>query len=649
MPVRRTIALSAALFTAAGLVSVVGAASPAGAAAPTLPTALQSYVSADRTDAQWSLASTHATAAWTKATGVGVTVAIVDTGVDATNADLQGQLVAGAHLDKTGKIVAGSVTDTYGHGTHVAGIIAAKADGHGITGIAPGAKVMPINVDTPLLAGNTVGSAIRWATDHGAKVVNLSLGFDDIKLFQTDIAPICSASKYAHDHGVLIVAAAGNDGEGFNLPSAPADCGDPMSVAALDNTLQTTSWSSFDPSVTIAAPGANIYSTVPTLITRARYAIFSGTSMSSPFVAGVAALVFQQHPDWTPDQVKTQLENTAKDLGPSGFDPRYGFGAVDPAAAVGASAPAPVATHFLTASATGLPSRFDAEGNPIYDHTLVSWAPDATAKVTGYSVTTYTPKGTTTKDLPATAVRMVTAVTTGGYVITAHTTSGDITSPPVWYSVADDASAGMTPVKAVQHLKAHFSKKGAVVVSWVNPKGNKGHADFVFVVLNNELAYFHQGKIPTHVTVKPGNVPPGDLVVLVDIVSSQDFTDASTFVNLGARVPFSGTAARAGTGRYRLTFDLAGSWGHRVCHVRSCEGVKLYVVSGGKVYVAYLDENGEAVATVQNKNHLKALDVRVRTASHHYHHLDMGRLHLSLHHPSSGSGGGSVGIGIGLG
>ena len=134
-----------------GVLTVVGASSPAGAVPSTIPAALKTYVTGDRNADQWSLTSTHAAAAWTKATGAGVIVAIIDTGVDATNPDLKGQLVPGAHLDKTGRIVAGDVTDTYGHGTHVAGIIAAKDDGHGTTGIAPGAKVMPINVDTPAL------------------------------------------------------------------------------------------------------------------------------------------------------------------------------------------------------------------------------------------------------------------------------------------------------------------------------------------------------------------------------------------------------------------------------------------------------------------------------------------------------------------
>ena len=109
------------------------------AATSTVPAALAAYVKADRSADQWALRSTHAAAAWTKSTGVGVTVAIIDTGVDESNPDLQGQLVTGAHIDKTGALVVGDLTDTYGHGTHVAGIIAATPMGTGSPG-SPGGE-----------------------------------------------------------------------------------------------------------------------------------------------------------------------------------------------------------------------------------------------------------------------------------------------------------------------------------------------------------------------------------------------------------------------------------------------------------------------------------------------------------------------------
>jgi hypothetical protein len=141
-------------------------------------------------------------------------------------------------------------------------------------------------------------------------------------------------------------------------------------------------------------------------------------------------------------------------------------------------------------------------------------------------------------------------------------------------------------------------------------------------------------------------VPVGDLEVQVDVISSQDFTDASTDAKLSARVPFSGSAASAGSRRYRVELDVAPSWGKRVCHRRTCEGVKLYIVTGGKVYVAYLDENGQAVATVHNALHAHSFVVRVRSAKHRYHRLDM-KVHVKVGARGSGGDGGDFGGGKG--
>src|SRR3954451_19134633 len=281
---RQRFATSLALTALAGGVVLLAPATGASAAEPVLPAAFTAYLQADRSGQQWSLTATHAAAAWTKATGAGVTVAIVDTGVDGTRPDLAGKLVGGAHVADDGTtIVAGAMTDQDGHGTHVAGIIAANNDGHGITGIAPGAKIMPINVDTTFLTGLAVGNGIRWGVDHGAKVINLSLGMDDVPLFADDIAPVCNAAAYAESKGVVVVAAAGNDGEGINLPEAPAACTGVLSVAALDSTMRVTEWSSFDGTIDLAAPGSQIYSTLPEVVSSTGYGLESGTSMAAPF------------------------------------------------------------------------------------------------------------------------------------------------------------------------------------------------------------------------------------------------------------------------------------------------------------------------------------------------------------------------------
>ena len=262
---------------------------------------------------------------------------MVDTGVDATAPDLAGAITGAAHLDPvTRTVVPGAGTDLEGHGTHVAGIIAARADGSGITGVAPDARILPIDVfTTPDLGGLEIARAVRYAVAHGARVVNLSLGSADIEITAADVAPLCAAVADATAAGAVVVAAAGNDGDGLNLREAPASCPDAVAVAAVGPDLRPPSWSSYDGAVAVAAPGADVYSTVPAFLSRLGWASMSGTSMATPFVSGVAALLLAQHPDWTPGQVRARIEDTATDIGPAGVDPRTGHGVVDPAGAVG--------------------------------------------------------------------------------------------------------------------------------------------------------------------------------------------------------------------------------------------------------------------------------------------------------------------------
>src|SRR5690349_1606116 len=343
--------------------------SRATGAAVTVPSALATYLQGDRTDIQWALRAIHVEQAWQASRGAGVTVATVDTGADTTSPDLAGRLLPGAYLTPAGTIAVGNRVDRLGHGTHVAGIIVGSDDGKGITGIAPDAKVLPVDVDTSddQLTGKQVATAITWASTHGAKVINLSLGFSDVATGKADVTAVCQAVKAAVDRNVVVVAAAGNDGIELNSAEAPANCPGAISVAALDSQLHPAAWSSFDGTVSIAAPGDAIYSTVSTAASPLKYAAESGTSMASPVVAGVAALILAQHPDWTPAQVAKQLADTATDIGPVGRDPRTGAGAVDAAAAVGADAGAPEPQPSLVVAADPYASRTDPGGNSLAD------------------------------------------------------------------------------------------------------------------------------------------------------------------------------------------------------------------------------------------------------------------------------------------
>jgi hypothetical protein len=625
------------LALGAGITVVPSATVESASATNTaLPSALSSYLSADRMPDQWSLTSTHASSAWPVATGSGVTVAVIDTGVDATNPDLVGQVLEGAHWSPASQaIIAGSVTDNYGHGTHLAGIIAGKKDGSGITGIAPDAKILPINVNTDKeLTGPIVAAGIDWATSHGAKVINLSLGFTNIAVTAAEVAPICTAVTKAVTAGVVVVAAAGNEGASYNLPNAPATCTGAISVAGLDPDLQVAYWSSFDGTVTVAAPGSDIYSSLPSFVTPARYDSWSGTSMASPFVAGVAALLLQHNPTWTPAQVTEQLENTAEDLGPAGVDPRYGHGAVDPVKALGITGvPAPATVEHLSAQGVGFGTTVDSNGSMVVKNTLILWTPDPHQAVTGYRITTYDSSGaTTTHDVSSTTVRWVAPTTLAGYVVSACTAgSWDTTctagfsSTPFWVDATASSNTGFQ-VKAVQSLHGTFRKDGSLRITWTNPAANTGHADAMYIALNDTIVYTKVGSLPQQVIVPKGHVPAGDLSIDVAVLSSDDFSEADAVAKVTAQVPLSGSASRAGRGRYTISLSLAKSWAKKTCHRNSCPGVKVFVVAHGKVYPAWVNAGNYIEITVTDRPRAKNLTLQVTAAKRPNRALNMNRL-----------------------
>ena len=278
---------------------------------------------------QWDLAAMRAPDAWPRSTGTGVTVAVVDTGVDSNHPDLAGQVLPGADFITGAE---GTVTDPNGHGTHVAGIIAAAAgNGEGIAGVAPGARILPIRV----LGANGSGylsdaaNGIVYAADHGADVINLSISST------TSIDAMTNAIAYARSRGVVVVAAAGNTRANGSPVSYPAADPGVLAVAATDSAGRFAPYSNAGDYVDVAAPGSAVLSTFP-----GGYRTMSGTSMAAPHVAGLAALVRAADRALTPDQVERVIESSAVDLGAPGRDDDYGFGRVDAAAAL-ASVPTP--------------------------------------------------------------------------------------------------------------------------------------------------------------------------------------------------------------------------------------------------------------------------------------------------------------------
>jgi len=271
---------------------------------------------------QWGFKPLNPTAAWQHSTGKGIIVAVVDTGVDVTHPDLIGQLVDGINTRDDHGDTTLPTQDDNGHGTHVAGIIAAKANNNvGVAGIAPDAKIMPIKTLGKDGTGwvSDVAEGIVWAVNHDAKIINLSLGSDNAAL----IAP---AIAYAAEQNVTVVAAAGNHGD--QTLTYPASIPTVISVAAIAETFTPAktytrpNYSNYGPTIDIAAPGDNILSTTP----NNSYDYYNGTSMAAPHVAGVAALVRALNP--TGDTALT-LTTTSQDLGVPGRDDFYGAGIVD--------------------------------------------------------------------------------------------------------------------------------------------------------------------------------------------------------------------------------------------------------------------------------------------------------------------------------
>ncbi len=282
--------------------------------------------------AQWDLARIRVDAAWPRSTGAGVTVAVVDSGVDSAHPDLAGQVLPGADFI-TG--TEGASIDPNGHGTHVAGTIAAlAANGEGVAGVAPGAHILPVRVLGADGNGymSDVANGIAYAADHGADVINLSVSAT------VQVAAVTNAVAYARSKGVVVIAAAGNARRSGSPTSFPAADPGVIAVAATAGDDSIAPYSNQGAYVDVAAPGSDITSTYP----GNRYGRMSGTSMATPHVAAVAALLKAADRALSPDQVELALTSSAVDLGAPGRDDDFGAGRIDAAAAL-ATVPTPAA------------------------------------------------------------------------------------------------------------------------------------------------------------------------------------------------------------------------------------------------------------------------------------------------------------------
>ena len=268
----------------------------------------------------WHLPKIQAPTAWDNSQGAGVTVAILDSGVDATHPDLAGQVIAGWNsADSTT-----NTSDISGHGTKVAGSAAATANnGIGVAGVAGAARIMPVRVTNSSDGSayfSAIASGLTWAADHGAQVANIS--YDML----TTSSSVSSAAQYMNSKGGVVVVAAGNTGTDRGYSDSPYM----ISVSATDSGDVKASWSSFGYHVDVAAPGVGIWTTT----NGGGYGAVNGTSFASPVTAGVVALMKAANPSLSPATLEQVLENTATDLGGAGWDTSYGYGRVNAAAAV---------------------------------------------------------------------------------------------------------------------------------------------------------------------------------------------------------------------------------------------------------------------------------------------------------------------------
>ena len=325
---------------------------------------------------QWGMVKIQAPQAWEVTTGSGsINIAILDTGVDLDHPDLADKIRTGVDITHS----AGGADDVYGHGTHVAGIAAAMtSNGIGVAGLGYSSTIMNVKVldDNGMGAYSWIVSGIMWAADNGADIINMSLG-----------APYASSAledavNYAWSKGVVVVAAAGNNGD--TTPMYPAYYANCIAVAATDANDARASWSNYGDWVDVAAPGVSVYSTLKDN----SYGYMSGTSMASPLVAGLAALVFTMVGDSDGnglfnDEVRSQIQATCDGIGVTGI------------ASGRINAYRAVQTGTATGASVGIVMN-SADGIPVAGATVSDGVRTSLTDASGQYIITGVPEGTCT-------------------------------------------------------------------------------------------------------------------------------------------------------------------------------------------------------------------------------------------------------------
>lgn len=392
--------------------------------------------------------------------GTGVKVAIIDTGIDYTHTDLDGNYKGGYNF------VGGNADpkDDNGHGTHVAGTVAAEDNGIGVIGVAPEASLYAVKVLDSTGSGtfSNVIAGIDWSVNNGMQVISMSLGAD------SGSTSLKNAVDNAYNAGVVIVAAAGNDGNAAGTTDTvdyPARYDSVIAVAATDSSNMRASFSSTGPAVEVSAPGVSVYSTIP-----GGYDYYSGTSMATPHVTGTAALIIASNPGITNVDVRELLRNTSTDLGDPGKDNQYGYGLINAYKAVPMKdTTPPVQVSGVTVTATGtnqLSISWNASTEPdlkqynIYRSTVQVFNPSPGNKVASTTTNSYTDGGLAAS---TTYYYRVTAVDTSGNEGLPSEVSSGITYPDTTGPATASLIASPNPsnVAALVTLKATVDDSAA--------------------------------------------------------------------------------------------------------------------------------------------------------------------------------------------
>lgn len=436
----------------------------------------------------WHLPKIGAPAAWDVATGSGVTIAILDGGVEASHPDLAARLVPGWNFYDNNS----NTADITGHGTKVAGVAAAIGNNAlGVTGGAWNAKIMPMRISSPtgyITYYSTVANALTWAADRGARVANISF-------IVSHVAAIQTAAQYMRSKGGVVVSSAGNTG----AYTANANTSAIITVAATDSSDVRASWSAYGPIVDVAAPGVGIRTTAM----GGTYGSYNGTSFASPLTASVVALMLSANPALQPSQVDSILTSTADDKGTAGRDDYYGYGRINAARAiaaaravvtsdttapvVSATVPSTTVKGIIAVSATATDNigvtrvELYAGGVLVASDTAspYSFSWDSSMRADGATslvVKAYDAAGNVgSKTLSVTVANSVTAAdTTAPLVTIGNPKAGTTVSGNVGVTVSASDNVGVTSTSLYIDGALKATGNSSLSYSWNSRKGSKG-------------------------------------------------------------------------------------------------------------------------------------------------------------------------------